>query len=227
MHTRLRDLTVAERACISSSELGRLGRIGASRREQEYLCGRSLLRHALERFTGIPARSHQLARTDEGKPICLDGPAISLTHSGDLVACAVAESGEIGIDIEIPDRRRRTTDIADRYFSKEEAAWLEIQGEDRFYMLWVLKEAYLKALGCGLRGLDYLRCKVEPPRIEVSVTDDSLRALSLYGFGDAFLALAARHIPLKSVSFERWKSASQGPAPCNNFQLIAMENNFA
>ena len=227
MHTRLRDLTAAERACISSSELGRLGRIGSSRREQEYLCGRSLLRHALERFTGIPARSHQLARTDEGKPICLDGPAISLTHSGDLVACAVAESGEIRIDIEIPDRRRRTAYIADRYFSAEEAAWLETQSEDRFYMLWVLKEAYLKALGCGLRGLDYLRCKVDPPTIEAGVEDDSLRALSLYESDDAFMALAARHIPLKSVTFERWISGSTGPAVCSNFRPIAMANDFA
>ena len=227
MHSRLRDLTPAERACIPSCELDRLAQIGSSRRKQEFLCGRSLLRHALERFTGMPAHSHQLATTEEGKPLCLEGPAISITHSGEIVACAIAKSGEIGIDIEVPDRRRNSKDIAGRFFSAEEAAWLETKSEDRFYMLWVLKEAYSKALGCGLRGLDYLRCKVEPPRIEANVEDGSLRGLGLYASGDAFMAIAARHTPLKSIALERWAAGSQSPAPCSRFQPIATAYDLA
>ena len=94
-------------------------------------------------------------------------------------------------------------------------------------MLWVLKEAYSKALGCGLRGLDYLRCKVEPPKIEANVEDDSLRGLGLYASGDAFMAIAARHTPLKSIALERWAAGSQSSAPCNRFQPIAMAYDFA
>jgi len=221
MHTRLREMTPAEHACIAPDELQRVRSIGSRHRQQEFLCGRSLLRFALERWTGEPAASHRLEMTDEGKPLCIDGPAVSLTHSGDFVACAVAGSGEIGIDLEISDLRRRTKDIARRYFSKEEAGWLGTQHDDRFYMLWVLKEAYSKALGCGLRGLDYLRCRVEPPNIEVSATDGSLQGLGLYKMGQMFLALAVRHATLSDVRFEHWVSGKVGPLPCNDFQIIA------
>ncbi len=214
-------------AHISAAELRRLSRIGAPRRRQQYLCGRSLLRLTLERWTGQPAESHQLTATKEGKPICVDGPAVSITHSGDLVACAVTGSGEIGIDLEITDRRRKTSDIARSYFSGEEANWLETQPVDRFYMLWVLKEAHLKATGRGLSGLDRLRCKVQPPRIEASSTDDALGSLGLYAMGDSFLALAAGHSALLTVAFERWDSGSGITAIDSGFRTIATTHDDA
>ncbi len=226
-YARVRDLEPAEMAPFSAAELRRLTEIGTPRRRQQYLCGRSLLRHTLERWTGQPAGSHQLTTTEEGKPICVDGPAVSITHSGDLVACAVTGSGEIGIDLEIPDRRRKTSDIARSYFSGEEANWLETQPEDRFYMLWVLKEAHLKATGRGLSGLDRLRCKVQPPRIEASSTDDSLEGLGLYAMGDTFLALAAGHSALQSVAFERWDAGSGTSAASSEFRTIAMTHDVA
>ncbi len=223
-YTSLREPASVELALMSPAELQRLTDIGSRRRRQEYSCGRALLRHTLERWTGDPAESHRLATTELGKPFCIDGPAVSITHSGDLVACAVTGSGDIGIDLELPDKRRRTADIALGYFSGEEARWLKTQPADRFYMLWVLKEAYLKLIGRGLSGLNRLRCKVLPPRIEADIGSDSIEGLGLYAIGEAFLALASRRTSLQEVRFERWDPAAANPVTICDIQTIARSN---
>jgi phosphopantetheinyl transferase len=209
--TTLRELAPAELGLMAPAERRHLIDIGSHRRRQEYSCGRALLRHTLERWTGDPAQSHRLATTELGKPHCIDGPAVSISHSGDLVTCAMTACGDIGVDLELPDRRRRTADIAHGYFSGEEARWLKTQPADRFYMLWVLKEAYLKLIGRGLSGLNGLRCKVLPPKIEASIRNDSIEGLGLYAMGEAFLALASRWTSLQEVRFERWDPTAANP----------------
>ena len=226
-YTSLRELAPAELALMPPAELQRLAEIGSQRRQQEYTCGRALLRHTLERWTGDPAESHRLTTTEHGKPLCIDGPAVSITHSGDLVACAVTESGDIGIDLELPKQRRKTTDIALGYFSGEEARWLKTQPADRFYMLWVLKEAYLKLIGRGLSGLNRLRCRVLPPRIEFDIGKDSIEGLGLYAMGEAFLALASRRTSLQQVRFERWDPASANPVTICEIATIARTYDLA
>ena len=220
-YTRVDEMQSWQLAQVSQAENMRADRFTAQRRKRQFLCGRVLLRMVLERFTGNPAESHELISNGGGKLICINGPAVSITHSGNSVACAVASSGEIGIDIEVPDRQRKTPEIARNYFSAEEAQWLETQPEDRFYMMWVLKEAYVKAIGCGLRGLDYLRCKIEPPRIEASAADGLLQGLGLYSIENAFLGLAARHTTLGSVAFEHWIKGRKEPITSTEFQNLA------
>ena len=52
-------------------------------------------------------------------------------------------------------------------------------------MLWVLKEAYLKFLGCGLAGgLDLLECRVEPPLIEMRAAATAHLAVYSVAGGD-------------------------------------------
>ncbi len=226
-YTTLRELTSAELALITPEELQRVTEIRAQRRRQEYMCGRALLRNTLERWTGEPAISHRLTTTERGKPVCIDGPALSVTHSGNLVACAVTDCGDIGIDLEVPKRRRRTTDIARSYFSSEEACWLATQPADRFPMLWVLKEACLKSIGLGLGGLDRFCFKVLPPKIEATIKDDSIQSIGLYAMGEALLALATRHFSLQEVKFEFWGPGAMGPVPDSGFRPIAKTNDVA
>ncbi len=224
-YTMLRELTPAELALIPPAELQRVTEIAARRRQQEHLCGRALLRNTLERWTGEPAVSHRLTTTEQGKPTCIDGPAVSITHSGNLVACAVTGSGDIGIDLEVPRRSRRTTDIARSYFSSEEASWLATQPADRFHMLWVLKEACLKAIGLG--RLDHFRFKVLPPKIEASIDDESIVSLGLYAMGEALLALATRQFSLQEVRFEYWNPGAGSPVSASGFRAIAKTDDVA
>ena len=134
----------------------------SERRRSEHLAGRALLRHAVAHRTGRSAASLELAVTPGGKPQCVGGPHVSVSHSGSLVVCAVADIA-VGVDVETRPPRD-VEGVAERYFTAAEASWVAAHPAERFPMLWVLKEAYLKALGVGLAGgLDSLECRLDPP----------------------------------------------------------------
>lgn len=88
--------------------------------------------------------------TPSGKPYLPDHPAFhfSISHSGDLVVCAVS-SVPVGVDLELP--RRLRPGIAARWFSPSEQALLA-EAPNAFFELWMAKEAVLKEIGCGLSG---------------------------------------------------------------------------
>jgi 4'-phosphopantetheinyl transferase len=175
------------------------------------LLGRAVLRHALERATGRAAASFRIRVRPDGKPECVGGPAISLSHSGELAICAVAEYGAVGVDVET---RRPRTDlgvIAERYFTPAEARWIAADPDARFRMLWVLKEAYLKALGSGLAGgLAALECRVEPPTIVARVTvGAAVPRLKLWSGRGWYVGLAVTGSPPLTVSVERFAQAAE------------------
>ena len=99
---------------------------------------------------------------------------------------------EIGIDVETGRLPSSLAELANRYFTAAEGAWLAADPEPRFRMLWVLKEAYLKALGLGLAGgLQSLECLVDPPKIHARARD-KVPQLALYAAaGCDFAAVAA------------------------------------
>ena len=88
---------------------------------------------------------------ENGKPE-MEGIYFNLSHSHDIVICAVSDS-PIGCDIEwIKDAPLR---IAERYFGKNECEQLDTlpsdEKSDLFYRLWTIKESYLKMTGEGLQ----------------------------------------------------------------------------
>jgi len=85
-----------------------------------------------------------------GKPE-VEGVCFNVSHSGDMVVCAVSEY-PVGCDIEkittVPER------VAERFFSKGEVNYLnqvpkEAEREE-FFRLWTMKESYIKMTGEGL-----------------------------------------------------------------------------
>jgi len=70
-----------------------------------------------------------------------------------LVMAFVAQ-GAVGVDVEYTRRQCRALAVAARYFSASEVADLRGLAADqqraRFFDLWTLKEAYIKACGMGL-----------------------------------------------------------------------------
>jgi 4'-phosphopantetheinyl transferase len=227
-YTNIRELTSSERGLVPEYELAHQEAFTAARRQQEYLCGRALLRLMLENWTGKPAKSHRLSKTENGKPICVDGPAVSITHSGSIVACAIADSGDIGVDLEAINPRRNIATVARRFYSEQEALWLETQSPDRFFMLWVLKEAYVKAMGRSIfGGINGLCCKVEPPRIEVVDVSNGFRELGLYSCGDMFLGVATTQAALGDVKIGRWDPGGEIECANNEFKLMATTYDIA
>lgn len=82
------------------------------------------------------------------------------SHSGERLLVALAPRARVGVDLERLQRRPRAIQIAQRYFTAAETAWLAAHPDlDRaFLRLWCAKEAVLKAHGHGLSfGLEKLR----------------------------------------------------------------------
>lgn len=76
----------------------------------------------------------------------------NLSHSGDLVICAVGEKA-VGCDIE--KITEEPEGVAEHFFHPSEAAYLgTFQGQARtemFYRLWTWKESYVKMTGEGMQ----------------------------------------------------------------------------
>lgn len=220
-YTTLHEPLPSELALLPAHERDR--EFGSGMRRQQYLCARALLRRMLQDWSGAAAASHELTHTENGKPVCIGGPAVSITHAGDMVACAVAAIGDIGIDLQYIDDCRDPMKMAKRFFSVEESTWLSEQASDRFFMLWVLKEAYVKAIGHSIfGGANRLVCKIEPPDIDLVTVTDRMRAVCLYSAENSFLALAATAEPLTDVSIGQWDPYSGHFVENNEFAFMAM-----
>jgi len=87
---------------------------------------------------------------EHGKPM-IDGLEFSLSHSGNLVACAVSHE-PVGCDVE--EVRKAPERVAERYFSCGEQEYLSQFAEEEydraFFRLWTMKESYVKMTGEGM-----------------------------------------------------------------------------
>jgi len=188
-------------ALVTAEDRQRVVATMHARRSAEYLAGRALLRHALAQHTGRHAASLRIETASDGKPYCVDGPALSVAHSGDILVCALADLEALGVDVETRTPRELAA-VAERCFTTAEARWLAAEPEQRFRMLWVLKESYLKALGVGLAGgLTSLECRIEPPAIVARTADGAavpqLALLRGNGCYVGVASLAATRLELK------------------------------
>lgn len=148
---------------MSGEEKARLATMQHPRARAEFLTGRWLLRGLLGSALGCPPSDVPLEETPEGALRLPGGvPVFNLSHTEGRVALAIAPHGELGVDVEWTARPGRTVELAERYFAvAEREALLALpevahpQGaphqRGRFFELWTLKEAYIKARGLGLR----------------------------------------------------------------------------
>ena len=88
---------------------------------------------------------------EDGKPKA-EGVFFNLSHSGNLVICAVAET-EVGCDVE--KIVKAPEGVAERFFHKDEAAYVKEgtgqERDERFFRIWTMKESYIKMTGEGIR----------------------------------------------------------------------------
>jgi 4'-phosphopantetheinyl transferase len=143
---------------LSQSERARRARIQHPRALAEFLAGRRLIRHVFAHLLDLDPGGVRLVANQYGA-LSLDPAAhaspwrFNLSHTDHLLALALSRA-VIGVDVEHVQRLGRTVELADRFFSPAEIAALyalpEHRRRDRFFDLWTLKEAYIKARGKGL-----------------------------------------------------------------------------
>ena len=88
---------------------------------------------------------------ENGKPQ-IQGIFFNLSHSQDMVVCAVSEK-PVGCDVE--KVKEANLKIAERFFSDREVKYLKSFDEksrgDVFFRIWTMKESYMKMTGEGMR----------------------------------------------------------------------------
>jgi len=144
---------------LSEEERARAARFHFERDRNSYVLAHALARTLLAQLTGAEPQALRFALGEHGRPE-LDWPVKSprmrfnISHTHGLVACALALEHDVGVDVEHVERRLEIGRIAPSVFSPDERRALALLDDDalrtRFFQLWTLKEAYIKARGMGL-----------------------------------------------------------------------------
>ena len=154
---------------LSCEELARRDRLQCSEDRRDFTMAHDLLRRSLSRYGTTPPGEWQFHFNTYGKPFIDNSNSargggdrkecdlsVSLSHTRGFVACAIASTIQIGLDVERVSRSLQVNEIAEGYFSQSEATALRGCPDDMrammFVNLWTLKEAFLKAVGVGLSG---------------------------------------------------------------------------
>ena len=120
------------------------------------IAGRWLLGQCLSRFFGVAAGPIDLIYTSRGRPELARIPeiAFSISHTGDLVAVALAHGARVGIDLERTDRKIDSAGLVTHVLSAQECVKFQALSEAEkipaFFQVWTAKEAWLKARGVGI-----------------------------------------------------------------------------
>ncbi len=97
------------------------------------------------------------------------GLSVSLSATRGMAACALLRGGRVGVDVEAVDAAIDLTAVADQQFDPAAAALViaapPAERADRFFRLWTLLEAGLKALGTGFSQASPLHLTLDPPNL--------------------------------------------------------------
>jgi len=169
-------LTPALAALLSNAEREQAASLKLEKVRLQYSASRACLRHVLSLYTSLSPSDLAFTTNACGKPALanLVSPSFNLSHSGGLGLIAVYAGMTVGVDIEHSGRPDRLAGIAARVFSPPElAAWQSLPPESQptaFYRLWTIKEAVLKAAGCGFSvspaDIDTGNCITPPDGLE-------------------------------------------------------------
>lgn len=200
--------------CLSLLDAGereQLASFTLARPKDQYLISRALVRLALSHHADRSPESLSFTRDDHGRPWLAApddalGLYFSLSHTDGLVAVAVSRTPQLGLDVEDLHRTTNFMGIAQTYFAASEWSGLnQLEGHAqraRFFDLWTVKEAYIKACGKGLRmPLDQFAVAVTPTSATLIDAHDTAGASDEWQFFRAQptprhqLAVAARFTP--------------------------------
>lgn len=147
-------------ALLNKEEKAQKDRYYFPRNRHQYLITRALVRTVLSQYFSAIDPTELIFKTNAyGKPY-IANPSISfplefnISHTEKLITLAVTNGVKVGVDVEYNQRNSNLISIAERFFSPSEIDDLNLldlkHKHDRFFDLWTLKEAYIKAKSLGL-----------------------------------------------------------------------------
>lgn len=144
---------------------------------REYLVSHALVRHALSQYAPVSPSAWRFEHGAHGRPEVrprggATGLRFNLSHTQGKSVVAVALEHDVGVDVEAAEPPSDLMELAEQVFSKSEVQSLEsiavVERPARFFAIWTVKEAYIKAIGLGLAmPLDAFTAHVheDPPEL--------------------------------------------------------------
>ncbi len=153
------DLLACYHELLSRDENAKWQRYRFDKDKHQHLVTRALIRTTLSRYEpSIAPQDWRFELNAHGKPLIANSLSrplhFNLSHTQNLAALAVTRCAPIGIDVEKIKAVEQVRGLAERCFADGEIAFV-FSGDkaavmERFFKLWTLKEAYIKAHGCGM-----------------------------------------------------------------------------
>ena len=144
---------------MSEDERRRYDRYFAPKAQLQHLVARVLVRTVLCRYADVNPCEWRFDTNAYGRP-SITTPVtgrdlrFNLSHTDGLVALAVAEGSDVGVDVETIDRDVDISALAPMVLASTELHALGRAASEAkrelFFVFWTLKEAYIKARGMGL-----------------------------------------------------------------------------
>lgn len=184
-------------AYLSRGEIARGDRLIGPDARWRFLISRGLIRSILGKYQNLSPAEVHFHQAPGGKPL-LTNAAIefNLSHSGDRFICAVALNLPVGIDIQEIYPIVNLSSMLGPFFSPAERAEILSQPADiqleKFFRLWVVKEACWKAAGSGMIPPD-------PTRDDTGHTDRSDCWVAELPISKSYKAAAAARGPVDQL----------------------------
>jgi len=173
-----------------------------------WIAARGALRVILAAYIETEPGAVSFMTEPTGKPKLAAGSlSFNLTHTEYLAFIAITAGGSVGIDAEIVHPKFPWEDIGRTFFAREEVdAIFQLAPGLRaraFYACWTRKEAYLKAVGFGLRAaFDKFHVAVgsdEPLLVRVDGDPEEAEHWGLIDLSEAGVAVALATNPAKTI----------------------------
>ncbi len=166
---------------LSPEEQKIFATIISSAKKKEYLLTRKLVRNVLSRYANVKPFDWQFTKNKYGCPQIKNhlefGLTFNISHCSGLIVCAVALTCELGVDVELVKENQDLIDLAKNNFSANEFKKLKnLTGKvlaKKFFEVWTLKEAYIKARKLGLSlSTKLFSFEVESKKIQLVTQKD-------------------------------------------------------
>ncbi|PSB31838.1 4'-phosphopantetheinyl transferase family protein [Stenomitos frigidus] len=202
---------------LSLDEQKRADRFRFPRDSHRFIASRGILRSLLGRYVQTPPEQLQFCYGANGKPALANelanGLAFNISHSEDLMLCAIARCGGVGIDLEHLRPISHLDALTERFFSSEEHAAIHALPDEArlrsFFQHWTCKEALIKATGEGLMSLSAITLQINDDVAKLVSWNHAEHAagswfLELFTPTPAYIAAIAADARGRSLVFLQW-----------------------
>jgi 4'-phosphopantetheinyl transferase len=214
-------------AILSSDERCRFAAYTNAIVARRFAVGRRILREIVGRALGMRPDEVPLREGLHGKPFVSRSAGaralwFSVAHSEDMLLVAVSRQGDVGVDLERERSIEQWQRVADRVLDQHERRHLERaveHGEDpgsAFLRQWCRVEAELKAIGCGIVGLEAHRSGLRPRGLALSDLPSLPLPADIAASGVHYLAAVALCHPVTENDLHMTLDKLQRITPTDN-----------